>query len=315
MAIAAVLGLTALAACGDTTASLVRPPRPRPNLVGNHPPVASAHVQEFKRAEGRPLLFYSTGSYDPDGDQVSYSWNFGDGTTGDGYEVVHTYADNGTYTVTLTVSDGFGKTGTSTLSLPISNRSPVPGTLTTSGPLLEGQGFTLSTTPATDGPADAVHGLLYSYYCGGPKWSAFTTNTNWPCPARPDNGTYAVGVTVLDKDGASGSRTQAIPIANLIPVTTVRVASLVGPQLVSLQYAFTDAPGDLYNATLSIDWGDGSAPITGKAWANTTYRYSHHYLGGGNTYIISITATDKDGGRLSDVIPVYVPSHDDGSLP
>jgi PKD repeat protein len=43
---------------------------------------------------------------------VSYNWTFGDGTTGSGSGVSHTYASRGTYTVGLTVRDGAGLTAT-----------------------------------------------------------------------------------------------------------------------------------------------------------------------------------------------------------
>jgi len=46
-----------------------------------------------------------SGSYDPDGDSLSYSWDFGDGSFGSGALVSHLY-DEGTFTAVLTVSDG-----------------------------------------------------------------------------------------------------------------------------------------------------------------------------------------------------------------
>ena len=64
-------------------------------------------------------------SDDPDGDPLSYSWDFGDGATSTAMSPVHTYTHPGTYTATLTVSDGLGGSGSA--SRPVSVREPGPG--------------------------------------------------------------------------------------------------------------------------------------------------------------------------------------------
>jgi PKD repeat protein len=56
--------------------------------------------------------FDGSGSSDSDGSIVSYDWDFGDGATASGVTASHTYAADGTYTVTLTVTDDLGATGT-----------------------------------------------------------------------------------------------------------------------------------------------------------------------------------------------------------
>lgn len=45
-------------------------------------------------------------STDPDGDPLSFTWDFGDGTSESGMTLTHTYTMPGTFNATVTVSDG-----------------------------------------------------------------------------------------------------------------------------------------------------------------------------------------------------------------
>ena len=93
----------------------------------NNAPVAAAGANQTGFV-GDLLTFNGTGSSDPDGDAiVSYSWNFGDGTTDTGAVVSHSYSSVGTFTVTLTVSDG-SLTDSDTLLATISD-PPTTGAL------------------------------------------------------------------------------------------------------------------------------------------------------------------------------------------
>ena len=75
---------------------------------GENPPVADFSFI----ADNFTSFFNASSSYDRDGTIFSYDWDFGDGTSGTGMIINHTYSENGTYNVTLTVLDNDGKQGT-----------------------------------------------------------------------------------------------------------------------------------------------------------------------------------------------------------
>jgi len=54
---------------------------------------------------GTSFSFNASDSYDPDETELTYEWNFGDGDTGSGETVTHSYDEGGEYTVTLHVID------------------------------------------------------------------------------------------------------------------------------------------------------------------------------------------------------------------
>ncbi|HSJ08811.1 MAG TPA: DNA/RNA non-specific endonuclease [Longimicrobiales bacterium] len=55
--------------------------------------------------QGETIALSAAGSTDADGDALTYAWTLGDGATATGAEVTHTYADAGTFTVRLIVTD------------------------------------------------------------------------------------------------------------------------------------------------------------------------------------------------------------------
>ncbi len=66
------------------------------------------------------VFFDGSGSNDIAGQIVSYSWDFGDGTSASGVEVTHKYASEGIFTVRLTVSNNFALTGLDTSVITVS---------------------------------------------------------------------------------------------------------------------------------------------------------------------------------------------------
>lgn len=76
----------------------------------NHPPTAAFTAGDSVQA-GVPLAFDASASADPDGDALSFSWEFGDGTRGGAQKLAHIFSEAGTFKVRLTVGDGRGGTG------------------------------------------------------------------------------------------------------------------------------------------------------------------------------------------------------------
>lgn len=87
------------------------------------PPVAALTASDNPVREDVELTLYATDSTDPDGDIVSYGFDYGDGTTPDtGLAWAlhsHTYAEEGTYTATATVTDAKGLTDTETMQIAV----------------------------------------------------------------------------------------------------------------------------------------------------------------------------------------------------
>jgi glucose/arabinose dehydrogenase/regulation of enolase protein 1 (concanavalin A-like superfamily) len=79
--------------------------------TGNQVPTANATADKTKGLEPLTVNFSSAGSSDPDGQPLTYLWNFGDGTTSTAANPTKTFTAKGTYTVELTVSDGTNSAG------------------------------------------------------------------------------------------------------------------------------------------------------------------------------------------------------------
>jgi large repetitive protein len=73
----------------------------------NRPPIANAGLN-LACCVNEKNYFDASSSTDPDGDRLTYSWDFGDGQKGDGVKVDHAYQKPGIYNVILTVDDNSG---------------------------------------------------------------------------------------------------------------------------------------------------------------------------------------------------------------
>ncbi|MBN1861876.1 MAG: PKD domain-containing protein [Candidatus Thermoplasmatota archaeon] len=117
-----------------------------PVVPQNNKPMADVSAGEpYKGYVNTQILFDGSRSTDSDGSIVDWYWVFGDDSDGIGRIINHTYSKQGTYTVTLTVTDNAGAINavTTTCVVKQPNRPP--------------------TTPSVTGPTTGTKNTLYTY--------------------------------------------------------------------------------------------------------------------------------------------------------
>ena len=189
----------------------------------NHPPTA-VPGGPYSGNEGAAVSFNGSGSSDPDGDALTYAWTFGDGATGTGVAPSHAYADNGTYTVTLVVTDTHGAASApATTTATIANVAPSvnagPNQTVTAGATL-----TLNATLSDPGVSDAPWAYSINWGDGTAPTTGSTTSQSSAIAATHSYsaaGTATVQVTVTDKDAGVGSGSASITITQPIASVTL----------------------------------------------------------------------------------------------
>jgi len=123
-----------------------------PPPVGNVAPVSSFTFSCTALA----CSFDGSTSSDSDGTIASYSWNFGDGNIASTATAAHTYAVNGSYSATLTVTDNEGASHSSSQTVVVSDGTePPPANISLSGTrAASGRSITLNWTGAAGANVD-----------------------------------------------------------------------------------------------------------------------------------------------------------------
>ncbi|MFQ5607579.1 MAG: PKD domain-containing protein, partial [Candidatus Zixiibacteriota bacterium] len=256
---------------------------------GNQAPTANANGP-YGGTVGNAVSFSSTGSSDPDGSIVGYSWDFGDGGSSNQANPSYAYSAAGTYTVTLTVTDDQGATGTDATTADITGGGAnQPPTANPNGPYsgTVGNAVSFSSAGSSD-PDGSIVGYSWDFGDGGSSAQANPSHTYSAA------GTYTVSLTVTDDQGATGSASTTADITggggggDVVVITKAQYDE--GKQKLDVR-ATSDNP----NATLTVV---GFGVMTYKARKNR-WELKVQPVSPGPT---SITVTSDFGG--SDTSPV-----------
>jgi len=205
----------------DYNASTVR----QITYSANQAPVAVATADKFFSTEPLTIQFSGAACSDPDGDPLSYSWNFGDGSAlGTGINPMHTFPSSGGapvgYTVTLTVTDTGNLTSQTTLQVAANDTppsvtilSPIDGSYY--DPLVAS---TVNLTALVIDAQSSDNQLLYQWQTilhhnehnhASPADTQHTTTTVLSPTGAPDGVNifyYRILLTVTDPQGLTTSR-------------------------------------------------------------------------------------------------------------
>jgi DNA/RNA endonuclease G (NUC1) len=172
--------------------------------AGAQPPIAAISGPAGAILEGASASLSGAGSVDGNGSIVSYIWDFGDGSAEvTGVNVVHTFAQDGVYTVTLTATDNDTLTDTASFTVTVNNVAPSVGT-PPNGAVNVGTAYTASGTFSDPG-ADTWSAIV--------NWGDGSAEQTVPV----SGGTYSLSHTFA----SAGTFTVSIQIADDDTATTV----------------------------------------------------------------------------------------------
>ena len=186
-------------------------------VTGNRPPTAEASVDPIAGSLPFTAQFTGSDSFDPDGDEITYLWDFGDSTTSTDVNPFHEYTTAGSYTVSLTVTDTGALESVDTLTLypgetvPIATiDSPLPGVFYDAEEFIN---FSGSGTDAEDGvlSGPSLGWTVVTHHCPfntchtHPLLTTPGSSGSFVIPDHGDDTYFELILTVTDSAGLSDS--------------------------------------------------------------------------------------------------------------
>ena len=230
---------------------------------------------------------------------TSYVWSFGDGTSGSGQRVTHTYTTANTFNVTLTVTNDRGVSASAT-QVVISSTPALPNALFNFSPTQPGVGeqvfFNASASTAAVGRTIASYAWAFG---DGATASGVTTSHAYSAA-----GTYTVTLVVTDDLGGRSTTTQTLapgsPPGPQARFTVSPAAPVANQPALFVASTSTTAQGQ---TIVEFFWNFGDDPncpvITtgspGTCYVRTTSPTISHTFTKAGTYAINLTVRDSAG--------------------
>ncbi len=264
----------------------------------NSPPTADFTYSPTSPTTQDSIQFTDQSS-DPDGTVDSWDWDFGDGNTSTTQNPTHQYGSDGTYTVTLTVTDENGATDSISKDVTVVNVSP---SADANGPYScnIGEDITLDGSGSSDSDG-TITSYEWDYDDEGQYDSATGVNPTYNCTTP---GTHTIGLKVTDNDGATDTDSTTVDV-NSPPTADAGSDQSValGSEVQLDGSSSSDPDGD----DLSFSWSFITKPGQSEADFDDSARVDPIFVPDRNgTYRVKLTVNDGRGGEDSDELSVTV---------
>ncbi|MCM4165165.1 hypothetical protein DHC50_16325 [Arenibacter sp. A80] len=278
-----------------------------PNI--NQPPNAVATASPNSGTAPLVVNFSSAGSSDTDGTIENYEWDFGDGATSTQSNPSHTYATQGNFVGTLTVTDDDGAVGTVsvyvTVNAPNNNAALFILNANNDSQLYTlTNGLQISKTDIGETPLGIIYnpdlnpGNVY-FTLTGPINQSKSEGPSGPYSLFGDIGVDVQGTpfpvgnyTLVARPSVGETQTINFSIISGPPVNVNPIAVAIGNPDASQAFKVNFS---------SLGSSDGDGNIVGYSWnfgdgaTSTAQNPSHDYSSGG-AKMVTLTVTDNEGG-------------------
>lgn len=276
---------------------------------GERDPDAPFAVAVADPTEGaRPLKvgFDASSSSDPLGEELTYEWDFGDGSGGEGVSVGHVYEKAGTFVATLTVSTTrTGRSASTSVVINARDNAPVAVIASPAGgtKVHRGQKVAFSSKGSGDSGDEAFGGKVVSYeWDFGDGTTSREANPTKVYDALSKGAGFEVRLTVTDDAGQAATARSDVAVVNRTPTLSVSASPATGPSPLAVTFSaeVVDEPDMAKAPLLTYEWdfGNGSTSDAAKPKAVT--------FAAAGTYAAQLTVTDDAGATAVGSVAVTV---------
>jgi PKD repeat protein len=228
-------------------------------------------------------------------------WNFGDSPVNStAINPVHTYTTNGTYNVTLMVTNPAGSVTIKKIGFITVNNPPAPTANFSASPTTGQWPLNVAFTDLSTVPDPTVYNTVWKWEFGDGVTATYTTRTN-PTHQYNSSNTFNVKLTVTNPGGASSKTISNLVTTSNPSAPSVSFAANVTSGTWPLTVGFTDntvtANPAVYPTTWQWNFGDGTSNVSSTSRTNPAHTFNRS-----GVFTVTLTVSNPGGSTTSQIV-------------